>query len=255
LDYFNIAHIYREDNWNANELAQQASGYHVDRGVFHVSNEPMLAFANTGKAESKPIILATNEGSSAGEDKDWRRPIVEYLQDPSKRADRTVRRMAFKYVLMDNDLYRRTVDNLLLKCLNEDQARVAMGQVHEGICSTHQLAHKMKWLLRHVGFYWPMMINDCFRYYKGCKACQKFGDIQLAPTAMLNPIIKSWPFRGWGLDFIGMIHPPSSKGHRFVLVATDYFTKWSEAVPLRNMTHKEVIQFITEHIIHRFGIP
>jgi hypothetical protein len=44
-------------------------------------------------------------------------------------------------------------------------------------------------------------------------------------------------------------------GHRFVLVATDYFTKWTEAVPLKNMTHKEVIEFITEHIIHRFGIP
>ena len=40
-----------------------------------------------------------------------------------------------------------------------------------------------------------------------------------------------------------------------MLVATDYFTKWTEAVPLKNMTHKEVIEFITEHIIHRFGIP
>jgi transposase InsO family protein len=40
-----------------------------------------------------------------------------------------------------------------------------------------------------------------------------------------------------------------------VLVATDYFTKWTEAIALKNMTHKEVIEFITEHIIHRFGIP
>jgi dihydroneopterin aldolase len=40
-----------------------------------------------------------------------------------------------------------------------------------------------------------------------------------------------------------------------MLVATDYFTKWTEAVPLKNMTHREVIEFITEHIIHRFGIP
>jgi hypothetical protein len=48
---------------------------------------------------------------------------------------------------------------------------------------------------------------------------------------------------------------PSSKGHQFMLVATDYFTKWTEVVPLKNMTHKEVIEFITEHIIHRFGIP
>ena len=57
------------------------------------------------------------------------------------------------------------------------------------------------------------------------------------------------------MDFIGQINPPSSKGHRFVLVATDYFTKWTEAVPLKNMTHREVIEFITEHIIHRFSIP
>ena len=40
-----------------------------------------------------------------------------------------------------------------------------------------------------------------------------------------------------------------------MLAATDYFSKWTEVVPLKNMTHREVIEFITEHIIHRFGIP
>ena len=40
-----------------------------------------------------------------------------------------------------------------------------------------------------------------------------------------------------------------------MLLATNYFTKWTEAVPLTNMTHREVIEFITEYIIHRFGIP
>jgi hypothetical protein len=39
-----------------------------------------------------------------------------------------------------------------------------------------------------------------------------------------------------------------------VIVATDYFTKWTEAIPLKNMTHREVIEFITGHIIHMFGI-
>ena len=63
-------------------------------------------------------------------------------------------------------------------------------------------------------------------------------------TSYVNAsFIKLWPFRGWGLDFIGQINPPSSKGHHFVLVATDYFTKWTEVVPLKNMTHKEVIVF------------
>ena len=57
------------------------------------------------------------------------------------------------------------------------------------------------------------------------------------------------------MDFVGQINPPSFKGHRFVLVAMNYFTKWTEIVPLKNMAHKEVIEFINEHIIHRFGIP
>jgi hypothetical protein len=77
----------------------------------------------------------------------------------------------------------------------------------------------------------------------------------MVPAATLHPTIKPWSFRGWGLDFIGQIHPSSSKGHRFMLAAMDYFTKWTEAVPSKNMTHKEVIEFITEHIIHRFSIP
>jgi hypothetical protein len=41
-----------------------------------------------------------------------------------------------------------------------------------------------------------------------------------------------------------------SRDIAFVLVATDYFTKWAKAVLLNNMTHKEVIESITEHIIH-----
>jgi hypothetical protein len=40
-----------------------------------------------------------------------------------------------------------------------------------------------------------------------------------------------------------------------MLVAMNYFMKWTEVVPLKNMTHKEVIEFIMDHIIHRFGIP
>ena len=71
----------------------------------------------------------------------------------------------------------------------------------------------------------------------------------------MHPIIKSWPFQGWGFDFIGQINPPSSKGHRFVLVATDHFTKWTKVLPLKNIMHREVIESIIEHIIHRFSIP
>jgi hypothetical protein len=68
---------------------------------------------------------------------DWRMPIISYLKDPGCGAERNIRRLAFKYVLVDDELYRRTADDILLKCLGTDQARVAMGEVHEGIYGTH----------------------------------------------------------------------------------------------------------------------
>jgi hypothetical protein len=99
------------------------------------------------------------------------------------------------------------------------------------------------------------MLEDSFKYYKGCQACQRFGKIQMVPTSVMNPIIKPWPFRGWGMDMIGKINPPSSKGHQYILAITDYFTKWVEAIPMKSVTSKDVINFIIEHVIHRFGIP
>jgi hypothetical protein len=113
----------------------------------------------------------------------------------------------------------------------------------------------MKWLIRRSGYYWPTMLEDCFKYYKGCQACQRFGKIRIVPVSVMNPIVKPWPFRGWGMDMIGKINPPSSKGHQFILAITDYFTEWVEAIPMKSVASKDVINFVKEHVIHRFGIP
>jgi hypothetical protein len=48
----------------------------------------------------------------------------------------------------------------------------------------------MNWLLRRVGFYWPTMMDDCINYQKGCDACQRFRNIQLAPAGVMNSIVK-----------------------------------------------------------------
>jgi hypothetical protein len=186
---------------------------------------------------------------------DWRLPLLECIRDPEKTTDKKVKWQVLKYTLLDDDLYRRTIDAMLLKCLGEEQAKVAAREVHDGICGVHQSAYKMNWLLQRSGFYWPTMMDDCVMYQKGYDVCQRFGNIQLAPASVMNSIVKSWSFRGWGLDFIGEIHPRSSKRHQFILVATDYFTKWTEVVPLGNMAYRVVINFVLEHIIYRFGVP
>ena len=43
------------------------------------------------------------------------------------------------------------------------------------------------------------------------------------------------------MDLIGEIYLTSSKGHNFILVATNYFTKWMKAVPLKKVEQKDVI--------------
>ena len=54
---------------------------------------------------------------------------------------------------------------------------------------------------------------------------------------------------------IGPIEPKALNGHRFILVAIDYFTKWVEAVTFKSVTKKVVVDFIHFNIICRFGIP
>jgi hypothetical protein len=78
---------------------------------------------------------------------------------------------------------------MLLKCLNMEQDRVAMGEVHDGICDTHQLALKMRWMLKRTGFYWLSMMEDCFRYFKGCEVCQRLGNVQLTPASMMHLLV------------------------------------------------------------------
>ena len=86
----------------------------------------------------RPLIAQSGENADSAvkraDDQDWRVPIISYLKDPGRGAEKNIRRAAFKYDLIDNELYRRTAEDLLLKCLDPDKAKVAMGEVHEGIC-------------------------------------------------------------------------------------------------------------------------
>jgi hypothetical protein len=88
------------------------------------------------------ISKISDEGSKMmmADPDDWRTPMVRYLENPGHIADRKVKRQVLKYVMLEDTLYHRTIDDLLLKCLGSDQSRIAIGEVHEGICGTHQSA-------------------------------------------------------------------------------------------------------------------
>jgi hypothetical protein len=69
---------------------------------------------------------------------DWRKEIVDYLRDPSKKVERRVRFQATKYVLLDDRLYYRNIDGVLLRCISDDESKSLMGEIHEGVCGAHQ---------------------------------------------------------------------------------------------------------------------
>ena len=70
-----IEHVPKFHNSDTNRLAQHASGYRLMEGV--------MALEVTAD--------------------DWRKDIVDYLKDPSKKEDRKIRFQAIKYVLLEED--------------------------------------------------------------------------------------------------------------------------------------------------------
>jgi len=62
------------------------------------------------------------------------------------------------------------------------------------------------------------------------------------------------PFERVFIDIAGP-HPRSAEGHVFLLTVMDHFTKWAEAIPLRNQTAPTVARALIVHVFSRFGTP
>jgi hypothetical protein len=73
-------------------------------------------------------------------------------------------------------------------------------------------------------------------------------DMPLQPQVVLEP------FERWAMDFVGPIHPPSNQ-KVYILVCTDYMTKWVEEKALIRASEEAVLAFLFENIFVRFGIP
>ena len=91
-------------------------------------------------------------------------------------------------------------------------------------------------------------------YVKKCDQCQRYASNIHQPGGLLNPLSSPWPFSQWGLDIVGPF-PRATGNCKYLLVATDYFTKWVEAKPLANIQDQDVKRFVWQNIVTRFGIP
>ncbi|XP_058725708.1 uncharacterized protein LOC131597002, partial [Vicia villosa] len=220
-------HIPREENQLADALATLAAMFRVSSPK-EMPDIRILRYKEP--AHVFPAHCLTTE--DVYDEKPWYYDIKRYVEKQEYPEDatigdkRTLRRLASKFFLSGDVLYKRNYDSVLLRCVDRHEAELIMREIHEGSFGTHSSGHSMAKKILRAGYYWMTIESDC-----------------------------SWPFAMWGIDMIGRIEPQASNGHRFILVAIDYFTKWVEAASYKNVTKQVVTRFIKKEIICRYGVP
>ncbi|KAG9450570.1 hypothetical protein H6P81_010535 [Aristolochia fimbriata] len=182
--------------------------------------------------------------------------LVSYKKLPEElKARAYVRRVAPKFCLFNNTLYRRSYDGVLLRCVSKGEGQAILSEAHGGICGAHQAGPELHLQVKQLGYYWPTMLRDAMELARHCSACQFHANYIHQPPSHLHPTVASWPFEAWGMDIIGPITPKSSANHQYILAATDYFSKWAEATAYKEVKAATVVDFIRTQIVYQYGVP
>src|SRR4051812_10264425 len=251
FDRVDFHHIPREENNLADALATLSSMIRIN----HWNDIPQIDVMRL----DRPAHVFTVEAII--DDKPWYHDIKNFLQKQeyplgaSKKDRKTLRKLASRFFLNEDVLYKRNFDMVLLRCVDKKEAEILMREIHEGSFGTHTNGHAMTRKILRAGYYWMTMESDCYQYAKRCNKCKIYVDRIHVPPSLLNILSSPLPFSMWGIDMIGMIEPKASNGHLFILVAIDYFTKWVEAASYANVTRQVDVGFIKNHIICLYGIP
>jgi len=160
----------------------------------------------------------------------------------------------FYYNAITWTIYYRSYNEILLRCLSHRGTRGTQGSSRWS-CGTHQLGPKLENRLWRLGYYWLKMISDAITYARWWSRLLDSKWLHTSSTRLSSSNASSWPFEMWRMDVIGPINPPISKGHRFILAIINYFTKWAEVIPLKEVKTSDVIKFIKHHVIYHFDIP
>ncbi|XP_073314742.1 uncharacterized protein [Primulina huaijiensis] len=124
-------HVPRQDNWEADELAQIASGLRMSPEL--TQKFLLVQRRNHPFIHQRGIQVDTSDidVELAG---DWRDEIKDALRNPEQKLHYGLKMRILHYVLMEDELYRKGDDGLLFRCLGFPEAMRVMRQVHEGIC-------------------------------------------------------------------------------------------------------------------------
>ena len=104
-------------------------------------------------------------------------------------------------------------------------------------------------------YWWPRMRDSIRGHIKSCRLCQSFNVSRQKKVGHLHSVPPpEGPFQVVGIDFCGPLNS-SPRGNKYVLVITDYFTRYVTAVPLPNCTAETTAESLFNDFFCKFGVP
>nr|XP_033517717.1 uncharacterized protein LOC117281987 [Nicotiana tomentosiformis] len=87
------------------------------------------------------------------------------------------------------------------------------------------------------------MEKDVKDFVQKCDKCQRHAPMIYQQGELLHLVLSSWLFMKWGMDIVGPLPWVPGKAH-YILLMTDYFSKWVEAQAFEKVKEKEVEEIL-----------
>ena len=185
--------------------------------------------------------------------------LIEYLDDLripetfDKAQIQSLRSKAHHYFTRDELLYKKNRQNThqLLQVVKPSEVPNILYSFHKDLLAGH-FGFNETFRAISMKYFWPNMGDDIKAYIKSCDTCQRRQ--RPMKTEPLHSLKVGQPFDRLGMDIVGPL-PLTKNGNQYIVVATEYLTKWPEARALPDAKATSVVSFFYEDIICRHGCP
>ncbi|UYV78128.1 hypothetical protein LAZ67_16000203, partial [Cordylochernes scorpioides] len=181
----------------------------------------------------------------------------KFIESVKKNLNGSRRSIAQNFKEEDGCLFKKNPNpegRAWLLVVPENKKREIMKEYHNHMSNGHLGVARTMYRIKSK-YFWPSMLKDVSEFVRTCHLCQSRKGSNQLPSGLLQPIPPAnFPFERIGIDFVGPL--PSTKNRKkWIIVLSDYYTRYAETRAVSEATVKEVSKFLVEDIFLRHGAP